>query len=38
MFFVGHIVIALVLVVEKLWAPSLAVHVTLCTERRQRWR
>jgi uncharacterized protein (DUF983 family) len=31
MFIVGHIVVPLVLVVEKLWAPPLAVHFTLWT-------
>lgn len=31
MFIVGHIVIPLVLVVEKLWAPSLPVHFMLWT-------
>lgn len=31
MFIVGHIVIPLVLVVEKLWAPSLPVHFMLAT-------
>jgi uncharacterized protein (DUF983 family) len=31
MFIVGHIVIPLVLVVEKLWAPALPVHFVLWT-------
>ena len=31
MFIVGHIVVPLVLVVEKLWAPPLAVHFVLWT-------
>ena len=31
MFIVGHIVIPLVLVVEKLWAPSLPVHFIVWT-------
>lgn len=31
MFIVGHIVVPLVLVVEKLWAPPLAVHFVMWT-------
>jgi uncharacterized protein (DUF983 family) len=31
MFIVGHVVVPLVLVVEKLWAPPLAVHFTFWT-------
>ena len=31
MFIVGHIVIPLVLVVEKLWAPALPIHFMLWT-------
>ncbi len=31
MFIVGHIVVPLVLVVEKLWAPPLGVHFALWT-------
>ena len=31
MFIVGHVVIPLVLVVEKLWAPALPVHFALWT-------
>jgi uncharacterized protein (DUF983 family) len=30
-FIVGHIVVPLVLIVEKLWAPPLAIHFTLWT-------